>query len=44
VEASLPLPVPAPPAFALCVRLPDGTELRGQKACDLAELLRAWRR
>ena len=42
VEANLPLPVP--PAFALCVRLPDGTELRGQRACDLAELLRALRR
>ena len=43
VAASLPLPVPVPPAFALCVRLPDGTELRGQRAGDLAELLRALR-
>jgi transposase-like protein len=38
-------PAPAlPSAFALCVRLPDGTELRGQQASELAELLRALRR
>jgi len=44
VEARLPAPNLSPSAFALCVRLPDGTELRGQKARDLAELLRVLRK
>ncbi len=43
VEAKLPAPPLSPPSFAWCVRLPDGTELRGQRAGDLAELLRALR-
>ena len=44
VEARLPAPNPSPSTFALCVRLPDGTELRGQKARDLAELLHGLRK
>jgi len=44
VEARLPTPTLSPSAFALCVRLPDGTELRGQQAGDLVELLRALRK
>ena len=44
VEARLPTPNLSPSTFALCVRLPDGTELRGQKARDLAELLRVLRK
>lgn len=44
VEARLPAPTLSSSAFALCVRLPDGTELRGQKARDLAELLHVLRR
>ena len=43
VEASLPSPVLVSPAFALCVRLPDGTELRGSTASELAALVRAIR-
>jgi transposase-like protein len=44
VEARRPAaPALAPSTFALCVRLPDGTELRGQQARDLAELLRILR-
>ncbi len=44
VEARLPTSTPSTPAFALCVRLPDGTELRGQQAGDLVELLRVLRK
>ena len=44
VEARLAAPTLSASAFALCVRLPDGTELRGQQARDLAELLRILRR
>ena len=44
VEASLPSPISASLAFALCVRLPDGTELRGSNASDLAALVRALRK
>jgi transposase-like protein len=43
VAASLPSPVAVASAFALCVRLPDGTELRGSKASDVAALVRAIR-
>lgn len=43
-SAVIPAPPLSPPTFALCVRLPDGTELRGQHAADLAELLRVLRR
>jgi transposase-like protein len=44
VEAMLPAPALSPSAFALCVRLPDGTELRGQQARDLVELLHVLRK
>lgn len=44
LAASLPASASAAPVFAMCVRLPDGTELRGQSGRELAELLRVLRK
>ena len=44
-ELQLPFPAaaPAPASESLEVRLPDGTVLRGTRAADLADLVRALR-
>jgi len=44
VEAGMSPPTATAAAFAVCVRLPDGTELRGRSGRELAAVLRVLRR
>ena len=43
VEAGIPSATAPAAAFAVCVRLPDGTELRGRSGRELAAVLRVLR-